>query len=93
MKLDAKFEGVIIKAKDATVVPSDQYIVFLAKDDALPRTLEFYEQECIRVGCSNEQVEAIRSMRARVETWRASNQHLCKIPDIDPGEKLLVQDV
>lgn len=31
MKLDAKFEGVVVKAKDGTVVPSDQYVVFLSR--------------------------------------------------------------
>lgn len=88
-KLDAKFDGVVIKAKDGTIVPPDQYMVFLAKDDAVPETLRFYEGECARQGAAREQVEAVHDMRMRVLAWRKANPELCKTPDVDPGELLL----
>jgi hypothetical protein len=38
-KLDAKFYGNIFKAKDNSQVPDDEYVVFLAKDNAFARGL------------------------------------------------------
>lgn len=92
MKLDAKFSGVIIKAKDASIVPPDEYIVFLAKDDALPATLEFYENECRRLGAGMEQIAAVRQMRSRLAFWRERNPKRCKVPDVDKNEVLLIND-
>ena len=86
MKLDAKFHGVIIKNKDGSVVAQDQWMVFLAKDNAVPATLEFYEYECIRQGAAQEQIEAVRAMRSRLETWRLENPQFCKVPDVQHGE-------
>ena len=86
MKLDAKFHGVIVKNKNGTVVPQDQWMVFLAKDNAVPAMLEFYEQECERQGAAPEQVAAVRAMRARVDAWRREHPELCKAPDVERGE-------
>lgn len=90
MKLDAKFDGVIIKAKDGSIVPPDQYVVFLAKDDAFPATLKFYEQECERLGAKSEQVVAVHAMRGRLQKWRHEHPELCKVPDVDAGELLVI---
>ena len=89
MKIDGKFSGVIIKAKDGSVVPPDQYIVFLAKDNALPATVRFYEEECERLGADARQLEAVRKMRARLDRWRQAHHDLCKVPDVAVGETLL----
>jgi hypothetical protein len=86
MKLDAKFHGVVVKNKDGSVVPQDQWMVFLAKDNAVPATLAFYEEECLRQRASIEQIEAVRAMRARVEEWRKAHPELLKTPDVNPGE-------
>lgn len=37
--LDAKFYGVIHKVKNGEVVPPDEFVVFLAKDDAFAAIL------------------------------------------------------
>ncbi len=86
MKLDGKFHGIIAKNKDGTIVPQDQWMCFLAKDNAVPATLEFYIQECTRLGAKSEQIEAVRSMIDRVLDWRAANPTLCKVPDVQAGE-------
>jgi hypothetical protein len=88
-KLDGKFSGVIIKSSDGSIVPEDQYMVFLAKDNALPATLEFYEEECERIGAQPEQIEAVRKLRARLQVWRQLNPELCKVPDVKPGQLLI----
>lgn len=49
-KLDAKFYGSIFKAKNGDIVPEDEYMVFLAKDNAFPATLLFYRDECVKAG-------------------------------------------
>jgi hypothetical protein len=86
MKLDGKFHGVVVKNKDGSVVPQDQWMVFLAKDNAVPATLAFYQAECERLGAEPAQIEAVRAMRDRVDEWRRENPHLLKTPDVQTGE-------
>ncbi len=85
-KLDGKFHGMIAKNKDGSIVPQDQWIVFLAKDNALPATLKFYYDECERDGCAMEQLEAIADLIVRVENWRSENLEKCKSADVQAGE-------
>ena len=87
VKLDAKFYGTIRKVKDDSVVPEDQYMVFLAKDNAFPETLYFYRDKCIELGCDTEHIQSINRTLARMEAWRAANLQLLKNPDAH-GEKL-----
>jgi hypothetical protein len=86
MKLDGKFHGVVVKNKDGSVVPQDQWIVFLAKDNAFPATLEFYLEECKRQGAGTDQILAVAAMIDRVTAWRAAHPELCKTPDVQAGE-------
>jgi hypothetical protein len=85
-KLDGKFHGVIVKNKDGSIVPQDQWIVFLAKDNCLPPTLYFYLAECQRQVASFEQTEAVRELLERVLQWRSANPAACKTPDVQVGE-------
>lgn len=86
MKLDGKFHGIIAKNKDGSIVPQDQWMCFLAKDNAVPATLDFYLEECRRRGAAQEQLDAVEAMIERVKWWRARNPELCKIPDVQAGE-------
>lgn len=85
-KLDLKFHGLVLKNKDESVVPEDQWMVFLAKDDAVPAMLDTYLAECIRLGAAQPQIDAVRELILRVHEWRALNPTLLKTPDVDPGE-------
>lgn len=86
MKMDGKFHGIVVKNKDQSVVPQDQWIVFLAKDDAVPATLNFYLRECERLGADESQLMAVRELIDRVRRWRFGRPDLCKVPDVHPGE-------
>jgi len=88
VKLDAKFYGAIYKAKDGSSVPDDQYMVFLAKDNAFPATLQFYLDECVRLGADQEHCESVMRTQRRLKEWREANPDMCKVPDAR-GEKLL----
>lgn len=87
-KLDAKFSGVIFKIKDGSIVPDDEYVVFLIKDNAFFATLPTYLQNCIDLGADKEQIEAVERMIVRGHQWRAANQHRLKVPDAK-GERLV----
>lgn len=88
MKLDAKFYGEIRKVKDDTIVPDDEYVVFLAKDNAFAEILHEYLAACARHGCDLDQLSAVTRMMKRIEDWRAQNPSKLKAPDAK-GEKLL----
>lgn len=85
-KLDGKFHGVIVKNKDGSIVPQDQWIVFLAKDNAVPKMLAAYYTECQKQGASIEQLDAVAGLITRVDQWRRQNFDKCKVPDVQPGE-------
>lgn len=90
MKLDAKFEGEIRKVKDGSIVPDDEYVVFLAKDNAFAKALPYYLMQCVKLGADDEQILAVVRMIRRVDAWRAAHPERCKTPDA-AGEKLLDQ--
>ena len=86
VKLDGKFSGVLVKNKDNTIIPVDQWMVFLAKDNAFPATLRFYRQECERQGAGPEQLAGVDECIAKVDAWRAAHPDECKVPDVQQGE-------
>jgi hypothetical protein len=87
-KLDAKFYGTIRKVKDGSIVPDDEYAVFLAKDDAFALSLEFYLATCKVLRCDPDQIAAVERLMERVRLWRLANPDLLKKPDA-ASEKLL----
>lgn len=88
VKLDAKFYGTIKKVKDDSVVPDDEYVVFLAKDNAFTRVLPMYRAECEAMGCDVEHLASIERMMIRMDAWRKAHPDRLKKPDAK-GEKLL----
>lgn len=87
-KMDAKFTGTLVKVKDGTVVPDDEWVVFLVKDNAFASVLPIYRRKCIELGCDAEQIAAVDRMIARASTWRDAHQDRLKNPDA-AGERLL----
>ena len=88
-KLDQKFDGTIKKVKDGTLVPDDEYVVFLIKDDAFWAVLPSYLAHCRRLNANGEQIDAVMRLIKRGARWRNENADRCKTPDIGPGERLL----
>lgn len=88
-KLDVKFYGEVRKAKDNSIVPDDEYMVFLAKDNAFLPTLRFYRAECAKLGADDEQLAAVDRTIRRVKEWREANPDRLKVPDVAAGEMLL----
>ncbi len=87
-KLDAKFYGEIRKVKDDSVVPPDEYVVFLVKDNAFLPALARYIDTCKELGCDAQQIASAERMMVRAKKWRAAHPDRCKNPDA-AGEKLL----
>lgn len=87
-KMDAKFYGVIAKAKDGSIVSDDEYVVFLVKDTAFFNVLPDYREECVRLGADLEQLDAVDRLIERAAEWRARNADRVKVPDAK-GERLL----
>lgn len=87
-KLDKKFDGIIRKVKDGSDVPDDQYLVFLAKDDAFAATLPEYLRQCEQRGADPVQLAMVEEMIANVKAWRAAHPELCKVPDAEGETRL-----
>lgn len=88
MKLDAKFYGEIRKVKDDSLVPDDEWVCFLVKDNAFAATLPTYRAKCVEMGADDEQIAAVDRMIQRAAAWRVVNHRRLKVPDAK-GEKLL----
>lgn len=91
MKLDKKFYGEIRKAKNDALVADDEYVVFLAKDNAFAGpfgAVYHYLARCIALHADEEQIEAVRALIGRLESWRSEHRELLKVPDA-VDEKLL----
>ena len=86
-RLDAKFYGEIRKVKDGSVVPEDEYMVFLAHDNAFPFALSSYLAECHRLGADTEHIMSVERTIERVKAWREAHPDKLKVPDAR-GEKL-----
>lgn len=89
-KLDAKFYGEIRKVKDDSIVPDDEYVVFLAKDSAFAMAILTYRDICNSLGADDEQLAAVDRMIERIKAWREAHPDRLKTPDAK-GEKLLDQ--
>lgn len=87
-KMDKKFLGPITKAKDGSVVPEDEWICFLVKDNAFAAVLPQYLAACLRLGADAAQIEAVTAMVRRAFAWREQHPERCKVPDAH-GERLL----
>lgn len=88
-KLDGKFYGQIHKAKDDTVVNDDEWVLFLAKDNAFAAVLPLYLEECIKQGADDRQIEGVKELIERVNIWRRAHPDKCHVPDIAASDKLL----
>jgi hypothetical protein len=66
-------------------------VLFLAKDKALPATLEFYKQECIRLGAEPPQMLGVELLIERVKKWQETFSNNVRVADIDlpVGESIL----
>ena len=69
-------------------MPDDEYVVFLAKDNAFAEVVHTYREICARMGADKEQLEAIDRMICRLDFWRHEHSDRCKVPDAK-GEILL----
>lgn len=84
--LDGKFYGLLYRQRDNQLEPPDGWMVFVARDNALPATLDFYRAECKRLGADVLQLAAIDNLRDAVMSWRERHPTLCKVPDVEKGE-------
>lgn len=87
-KLDAKFYGEIRKAKDNSIVHPDEYMVFLAKDNAFAAVLPVYRAICVSLGADEEHIAAVDRTIERLTAWREKYPDRLKVPDAK-GETLL----
>ena len=88
LKLDAKFHAAVHKVKNGKSVPDDEWMIFLATDNAFPATLRFYLEECKRLGADQDHVESVQRTIRRLRFLAGCECRSLQVPDAT-GEKLL----
>jgi hypothetical protein len=86
MRLDSKVHGILVKNKDNTIIPEDEFIVFRPADNAVPAMLNCYADILAKQGASPEQLMAVARLQDRVDGWRQAHPERCKVADVQPGE-------
>lgn len=74
--------------KDDSLVADDEYVVFLAKDNAFAAVLPLYVAKCREFGSDAAQTVAAQKMLDNVREWRAAHPDRLKNPDA-AREKML----
>lgn len=88
-KMDKKFGGIIQKVKDKSIVPDDEYVVFLVKDMAfVDYALPAYLHGCEVLGADPTQIRMVKQMMLRAKQWQFDHPDRVKIPDAE-GEAVL----
>lgn len=77
-QVDRKYDGRLIKVASGEEV--DDFIVFRARDNAVPHVLAMYKVLCKSMGCDVEHLQAIDNLLDNVENWRSHNPGLCQVP-------------
>lgn len=88
MRLDSKVHvlGALVKNKDGTPIPEDEFVVFRPADNAFLPALTRYCEVLGELGASPEQQAAADQLVERVKKWRQDHPERCKVPDVQAGE-------
>lgn len=81
MPLDHKYIGEIRNIETGELLDPEEFVIFRAKDLALPATLLAYYDESRRRGSPVEHLEGVLALYERVEAWQQEHPGQCKVPD------------
>lgn len=82
--LDAKYRFVAVSVEHGTEHSEEDAILFCAHDAALPRALQAYREESVRLAASARQLQGIDRLIEYVRQWQA--RHPAKVRVADTGE-------
>lgn len=85
--VDRKFKIKATCVAHDHVYTEQDSILFLAKDPAVPPTLEFYRRECQRLGADERQIKCIDLLIERVKKFQSENYDKVKVGDVDQGKE------
>ncbi len=81
--IDRKFTFFATCCEHGHEVSHMDAMIFLAKDKALPATLNYYKVACEARGAKPEQIRGIELLIQRVERYQAEHPDQVKVADID----------
>jgi len=79
--IDRKYKIQAINPCSLNMHSENDSVLFLAKDKALPDTIEFYRNKCIELGANQAHMESIALLRERVIDYQLAIE--AKTPDTD----------
>lgn len=82
--VDLKYDGSIRKV--ATGEKVTDFVVFRARDNALPQILRIYRTVCEAMGCDEQHLQSVTVLLENVEKWRFQNPGECHPPDTKLSE-------
>jgi hypothetical protein len=68
-----KYHGIIAKTSTGQIIPPDDYLIFMKKDDAVPAMLTTYYEKCNELGCDDDHLEWVADQVYNLRHWREQN--------------------
>jgi len=85
--IDRKFKFEAVSLSSGKAYSQKNAIVFLARDPAVPAALEAYEAKCKELGASDEQLQGVGLLHARVVQFQTRSLKRVKVADVQPGKE------
>jgi len=79
MNIDRKFTIRAVNPINKKEYTEENSLLLCAKDLAVPAAIAAYQQECIKLGCSDEHIESVGLLYERVIEYQEEIEQ--KIPD------------
>ena len=85
--IDRKYKVLAVNRGTGKTHTDKDSLLLLATDNAVPATLQFYYEECQRLGADGGHLDSIELLLDRVKEFRYNNPSICKTPDMSEKER------
>jgi UV DNA damage repair endonuclease len=85
--IDRKFKIDAISLNTGKKYTHNNSVLFLAKDELLPKLLDKYHELCVEAKVDNRQLLGVSLLKERVIAWQRKNIKKVHLPDVSEGKE------
>lgn len=85
--IDRKFQIAAVSLRSGKKYTQANAVLFLAKDELLPKLLDEYHRLCAEAKVDERQLLGIALLKERVIAYQRSNIKKVHLPDVEPGKE------